>query len=62
MHFIFDIGNVLVDFKPLPFLQKRIANPLVEDVLYRTIFQSPQWLALDQGLITQEEATAIFCR
>jgi len=62
MDFVFDIGNVLVNFKPKPFLQTLFHNPLLEDKINEIIFRSTEWIKLDMGTITQEEAYAEFCR
>lgn len=61
MNFILDIGNVLIDFKPRPFLRKLLNDPESEPIIDRTIFKSPEWLKLDAGTITSEEACRIFC-
>ena len=61
MNFIFDIGNVLIDFKPVPFLQGLFSDQSLANKMNETIFRSPEWLKMDQGLITHSEATDIFC-
>ncbi|MCL2828008.1 MAG: HAD family phosphatase [Oscillospiraceae bacterium] len=61
MNFIFDIGNVLINFKPLLFLEELFGEKAVADKLFQTIFQSPEWRKLDQGLLTHQEAEDIFC-
>ena len=61
MNFIFDIGNVLVYFKPDIFLNSLFAEQSVADTLLKTIFRSKEWLDLDQGIITPDEAHDIFC-
>jgi len=61
MNFIFDIGNVLISFQPLPFLGSLFSERLLIDKLYKTVFQSPEWTKFDQGTLTHEEACHIFC-
>ena len=61
MNFIFDIGNVLIDFKPIPFLQKLFADSELESKVYETIFKSPEWLDMDRGTTTHRDACDIFC-
>lgn len=61
MNFIFDIGNVLIDFKPELFLHRLFDNPLAEDKINQVIFKSNEWVKLDQGIITPEEACRKFC-
>lgn len=61
MNFIFDIGNVLVDFKPEPFLRSLLNDPPLEEEINRIIYKSNEWIRLDRGDITHEEACGIFC-
>lgn len=58
---IFDIGNVLLNFKPLQYMNGKFPNqPWINDV-YKAVFQSPEWLELDRGTITEEEAIVVLC-
>lgn len=43
MNFIFDIGNVLLDFKPELFLHMLFDNPLEEEKINEIIFKSTEW-------------------
>lgn len=52
---IFDLGNVLLNFDPEQFLSERYDKDMSKR-LYCEIFQSEEWLMLDKGVITQEEA------
>lgn len=52
---IFDIGNVLLSFNPKEYLKGKITEEKIED-LYREIFQSEEWVMLDRGTITENEA------
>ena len=61
MNFIFDIGNVLINFKPLSFLEDLFSDQPVVDKMNETIFKSREWAKLDQGIMTREEAQDIFC-
>lgn len=56
---IFDLGGVLVEFTPRAFLVDHFMNEKLEDQLYAITFGSEEWLRLDAGLITREEANAI---
>lgn len=58
---IFDIGNVLLSFKPLEFLEGIFGPGDITAGLNEAIFLSPEWPKLDAGLITQEEAASLFC-
>lgn len=61
MNFIFDIGNVLIDYKPKPFLRELLNNPKDERKISETIFESIEWVMLDKGEITPDEACKRFC-
>ena len=61
MNFIFDIGNVLIDFKPEPFLRELFSEPKLEEKINETIFKSAEWLDMDRGILTHRNASEIFC-
>jgi len=61
MNFIFDIGNVLLDFKPQIFLKGLFNEQSVENKMLELIFKSYEWAQLDEGTITHQEALEIFC-
>ena len=61
MNFIFDFGNVLVDFKPVEYLSRLFSDRLLIEKMNNVIFKSPEWLIMDQGLLTHNEALEIFC-
>lgn len=52
---IFDLGNVLLNFKPRHFLLETYQDKDMSTRLYSEIFQSEEWLMLDKGVINQEE-------
>ncbi|MCB2290939.1 HAD family phosphatase [Clostridium sp. CS001] len=56
---IFDIGNVLLEFKPLDYLKRTFNDDNLEKLLYMEIFLSEEWLHLDRGILTQDEAIKI---
>lgn len=53
---IFDLGNVLIDFKPREYLLSQGRSTDEADFLYREIFQSREWVELDRGTIKSREA------
>lgn len=53
------MGNVLVNFHPQNFLEKRVAIEK-RDKIRECIFQSQEWQKLDRGTITEEEALRAF--
>jgi len=60
MNFVFDIGNVLIDFKPDIFLKKIFNEQSLSNKMLETIFNSPEWIKLDLGIINHLEACDIF--
>ena len=56
---IFDIGNVLLEFKPLDYLQRTFNDNNLEKLLYKEIFQGEEWLNLDRGILTQDQAIKV---
>lgn len=53
---VFDLGNVLLSFRPAEFLEtKKYPQPLKEQIL-ADVFGSPEWLMIDNGDITTEDA------
>jgi putative hydrolase of the HAD superfamily len=53
---IFDLGNVLISFRPSEYLEKNNYPPEVRNVILRDIFGSQEWLLIDNGNLTPEEA------
>lgn len=53
---IFDIGNVLLKYEPVEYLKTK--NLTLEQVIeiHEQIFKSEEWIMLDRGTITEEEA------
>lgn len=56
---VFDIGNILLRYNPLPYMHKHYSH---DQELFELISRSKEWLMLDQGLITNAQATAIFIK
>lgn len=56
---IFDIGNVLLEFKPLDYLKNTFNDSNLEKLLYKEVFQCEEWLHLDRGTLTQDEVIKI---
>jgi HAD superfamily hydrolase (TIGR01509 family) len=53
---IFDLGNVLISFRPSDHLEKKKYPPELRDRILTDIFSSQEWLLLDNGDICLEEA------
>ncbi|MBN1381878.1 MAG: HAD family phosphatase [Deltaproteobacteria bacterium] len=57
---VFDIGNVLITFQPEDYLRKTVADDALREKINQSIFLSPEWLLLDQGVISERQAVQIF--
>lgn len=55
---IFDIGNVLLNFKPNEYLETKIEKGSIAAVK-EAVFDSPEWPMLDEGTITEKEAIRV---
>jgi len=56
---IFDIGNVLLNFKPLEYLESKIVDQDKVFEVYEQIFKSNEWVELDRGTLSEEDAINI---
>lgn len=54
---IFDIGNVLLKFEPHTFLRYLFGDAAPLELYHTATFGAPEWLDLDRGSLTQEEAS-----
>lgn len=60
---VFDMGKVLLDYEALAVCDAYTDRPEDVEVLDRELFSSEEWILLDRGTITEEEALErIFCR
>lgn len=53
---VFDLGNVLLNWNPELYLIEKGYSRESRDVVLRDVFKSPEWLMLDNGDLTLEEA------
>lgn len=53
---VFDVGKVLVDYTPAQYVKDRGYTPKEQEVIMQTIFDSPLWQEMDQGIHTTQEA------
>lgn len=59
---IFDIGRVLLEFEPQIYLENKLNDPLLAKKLYNSVFLSREWIELDKGTLTNEQAVELFCK
>lgn len=57
---IFDFGNVLLEWNKEKIVTNYSNNKEEQEILKNVIFKSDEWLKLDNGLISYQEATLIF--
>ena len=53
---VFDLGNVLISFKPSEFLDKKGYSSEEKNIILNDIFNSQEWTRIDKGEITTPEA------
>ena len=53
---VFDLGNVLISFRPAEYLDKKNYPPELKSIILNDIFGSVEWKELDNGDITLSEA------
>jgi FMN phosphatase YigB (HAD superfamily) len=58
---VFDLGNVLISFKPSEFLEKNNYPEIKRNIILTDIFCSNEWLLLDNGDISTEDAINAIC-
>lgn len=58
---VFDMGNVLVGYDARRVCEHYIADEKDREQVCTAVFVSPEWVYLDMGLMTDEEALARMC-
>jgi len=58
---IFDLGNVLVSFQPELYLKSKGLSSDDVNLVYKEIFLSKEWVELDRGTISRDEALKAIC-
>ena len=56
---VFDLGRVLIKFEPKEYIERNVPEEKRED-FYNGIFGSTEWLMLDRGTLSYEDAKKIF--
>jgi putative hydrolase of the HAD superfamily len=52
---IFDLGGVVLDWNPDAILESYYADPDARAAMKRALFQHPDWLQIDRGMLTEPE-------
>ncbi len=53
---IFDLGRVLLSYEPEQYLRQKYNNPETITALMTHIFNSPEWVLLDRGILNNAQA------
>ncbi|NMA83205.1 MAG: HAD family phosphatase [Epulopiscium sp.] len=59
---VFDLGNVLLSFNPLSYLEKKFKDHPFLDLIYEEVFKTKEWLELDRGTLEEDEFIKIISR
>ena len=59
---VFDMGNVLIHWRPDLFVERAGVPEEDRPLLLREVFASVEWVQLDRGTLSWEEAAAAMCR
>jgi len=57
---VFDLGNVLITFRLEAYLRARVPDETARRKILEAVFLSPEWLMLDRGTLSEEEAIRIY--
>ena len=58
---VFDMGKVLLDYESMRACRHFIENEDDQKLVCSAVFDSPEWILLDMGLISEEEGLAKMC-
>lgn len=61
-HLVFDMGNVLIRYNAQYYVEKYAPSPEDRPLLMREVFQSVEWIMVDHGTMTPQEAAASCCK
>ncbi|MGD9560455.1 MAG: HAD family hydrolase [Oscillospiraceae bacterium] len=59
---VFDLGGVVVNYSPKDYLVDKFYNERTERRIYNAVFGSEEWVLLDEGKLSWDEAKPIFMR
>ncbi len=59
---VFDLGNVLISFVPSEFFKKKNYPENIRNIILAEVFNSPEWMLLDNGEISVGEAVESISR
>jgi len=56
VNIVFDLGGVLVTWEPSEFIKSTVKNKQKQQVLRTEILDHPDWIALDRGTLSSQDA------
>lgn len=60
-HIVFDMGGVLINFDAERYTARFVPDPADRALIRRELFRSVEWIQMDRGTISDEEAIASVC-
>lgn len=60
-HIVFDMGGVLINFDAERYTARFVPDPADHALIRRELFRSVEWVQMDRGSITDEEAVRAVC-
>ena len=58
---VFDMGGVLINFDAARYTARFVQDPADYELIQRELFRSVEWIQMDRGSITDEEAVKAVC-
>jgi putative hydrolase of the HAD superfamily len=58
---VFDMGWVLVEYKPLEYIREYLQDENDIATMYQKMFNAPEWLENDRGTISREDFINLVC-
>jgi putative hydrolase of the HAD superfamily len=58
MNIVFDLGGVVVTWKPEAIIANVFADPAVREIVRKEVFEHPDWPELDRGTLPWHDAVA----
>ena len=59
---VFDMGGVLINFDAQRYTARFVPDPADYELIRRELFRSVEWISMDRGSITDEQAVSSVCR
>lgn len=58
---VFDMGGVLINFDAQRYTARFVSDPADYELIRRELFRSVEWIQMDRGTISDEDAVAAVC-